>query len=304
MVKCKIIHILYVMFISLALFSCDSNKEIPEPEQPTEPKYHAGDSLACVKMYQEMHGETWLSAAIWDFKNIESWHGVQWSLIEEDGVKSYRVTDLNCEVQDGLAITLSEHIGALKYLTSLRLVGKGLVGHLSPGMNDFHLTFVVIGNTNLQGPLPDNLFNENTTTVQIVNNPNITGPLPSSITSLRGNKHPSRGFEIMNNGLTGKIPAITKAPVNLQSNNFTSIDTECFNGYERYLRGVYATNNKIEVTLPDEVLKDTLKLYTATMYVGPQKDGKEGILNLPYSREKIKEDFLKWQKNHPGEVKF
>ena len=43
------------MFISLTLFSCGSDKEIPEPDTPTEPKYHAGDSLACIKMYEEMN---------------------------------------------------------------------------------------------------------------------------------------------------------------------------------------------------------------------------------------------------------
>lgn len=292
------------MFISLALFSCGSDKEIPEPDTPTEPKYHAGDSLACIKMYEEMNGSTWLSASIWDYKKIETWHGVQWSLIEEDGVKSYRVTVLDCTVQDKPTATLSSQIGKLKYLNSLRLVGKGLFGSYPSFMNNLNLTWLVIGNTSLKGKLPDNLFNENTTIVQIVNNPGITGPIPSSVTLLKGTENPYRRFEIMENGFTGKIPAITQAAVYLQSNNFTSIDTECFNGYDKNLRGVYAANNHIEVTLPDEVLKDTLKLYTATMYVGPQKDGKEGILNLPYSREKIKEDFLKWQKNHPGEVKF
>lgn len=281
----------------ITFYACSSDNE-PEPLpvtpiEPTGPTFNKADSLALVEIYKQGDGANWSFS--WDFNDIMSWGGTGWAIVNNE----YRCVELFMRAKDTGNGTISPRIGELEYLHKFEVSGKTFRNEVPTTITKLkYLKYFDLTNT-LVTKIPDDLFNENFTFVYIGGNEKLSGSLPSSLTKLKGGfaDNPERNFIIMNNAYSGNIPIIKDAVISLEGNNLTSYPMEIAGRFKLGEYNVSATHNRLSGIIPDEVLKDTIRIWRFSSQVKLQQEG-YGYSNMP-SDEEIKKMIEKYKNDHP-----
>ena len=280
----------------MTFYACSSNDEpepIPEPE-PTGPTFNKADSLALVEIYKQGDGANWWSQ--WDLSNIKTWNGTAWGL---DTIKNeYRCVELFMRANNTGNGTISPKIGELEYLHMLEISGKTFRGEIPTTITKLkHLKYFDLTYTWVT-KVPDDMFNENFTYVYIGENKRLSGSLPSSLAKLKGGEYskPSKRFAVVFNAYTGAIPVI-EAEINLEHNNLTYYPFEIAGKSKTGEYNVWAPHNRLSGNIPDEILKDTVRIYHFSRQASLQQEG-YGYSNMP-SDEEIGKMITKYKKEHP-----
>jgi hypothetical protein len=282
----------------MTFYACSSNDEpeLPKGEpEPTEPTFNKSDSLALVEIYKQGDGANWWVQ--WDLNNIMTWSGTGWALDTEKN--EYRCVKLFMKAKDTGNGTISPKIGELEYLHQFEASGKTFCGEVPASITKLkHLVYIDLTNT-LVTKIPDDMFNERLETVYIDNNERLGGTLPSSLTKLRGGQlsTPNRYFSLQNNAFTGAIPVIKDAVVTFSGNNLTSYPMEIAGCFKFGKYNVRAQRNRLSGVIPDEILKDTLRIYHFKTQANWQQEG-YGYSNMP-TDEEITKMYETYKKNHP-----
>ena len=100
----------------------------------------------------------------------------------------------------------------------------------------------------------------------------------------------------MFNAYTGAIPVI-EAEINLQHNNLTYYPFEIAGKSRTGEYNVWAPHNRLSGTIPEEILKDTLRIYHFSRQASLQQD-EYGYSNMP-SDEEIEKMMTQYKKDHP-----
>ena len=280
----------------MTFYACSSNDEpeLPKGEpEPTEPTFNKSDSLALIEIYKQGDGENWSST--WDFNDIMTWGGTGWAIVENE----YRCVQLFMISDNTGNGIISPKIGELEYLVKFDVAGAAFGGEMPETITKLkHLKYFVIRNT-LITKIPDDIFNENLIYVYIVGNDKLGGTLPSSLTKLKGgsNSNPKRTYTIMSNAYTGAIPLMKDVEINLSGNNLTSYPMEMAGIREDGKQNIWATHNKLSGTIPEEVLKDTLRIIYFSGQVNLQQEG-YGYSNMP-TNDELTNMFKIYKNNHP-----
>lgn len=290
--KLKWIYLLFGMLF----YACSSNDE-PEvpltPPEKTKPTFNEADSLALVEIYKQGDGTNWWSQ--WDLNDIMTWGGTGWAIVENE----YRCVELFMITKSRGNGTISPKIGELEYLVKFDAAGNTLSGEIPTAIAKLkYLKYFSLRNT-LISKIPDDMFNENFVYVYVAGNGRLGGTLPSSLIKLKGgnNNNPQRSFGFIDNAYTGAIPLFKDVEINLSGNNLTSYPMELAGICKDGEHNIWASRNKLSGTIPEEVLKDTLRIYCFSNQVSLQQDG-YGYSNMP-SEEEIKKMITKYKENHP-----
>lgn len=293
----KWIYLLLILTILLNLYSCSSHEALdPLPVEPipTGLTFNKGDSVALVKIYKQGDGANWWSS--WNFNDIKTWGGTGWAIVGNE----YRCVELFMKAKDLGNGTISSYIENLEYLVKFEASGKAIGGEVPTTIKQLkHLKSFYLINTSVT-KIPDDMFNENFQQIYITSNERLGGALPSSLSKLKGGEsfNPKIVFLITNNAYTGAIPTIKNAEISLSGNNLTSYPMEIAGRYKVGEYGVWASNNKLSGVIPEEILKDTLRLYKFSRQVSLQQEGYE-YTNMP-SNEELTKMYETYKINHPN----
>lgn len=291
----KWIYFLLGSLISFYACSSDNEPQLPLTEpMPMKPTFNKADSLALVEIYRQGDGNNWYSQ--WDLTDIRTWGGTGWALDTEKN--EYRLVKLFMTANNTGNGTISPRIGDLEYLTEFEASGKTFRGEVPETITKlkylkyFDLTYTLVLK------IPDDMFNENFTYVYIGENKKLSGSLPSSLVKLKGGEYsnPSKHFRIVYNAYTGAIP-IVEAEISFEGNNLTYYPFEIAGKSKIGEYNVWAAHNRLSGTIPEEILKDTLRIYHFSRQASLQQNG-YGYSNMP-SDEEISKMMEEYEKNHP-----
>lgn len=289
---------IYLLLGGLITFYACSSDDAPEPipePTPTEPTFNKADSLALTEIYKQGDGANW--EVTWDLTDIMSWGGTSWAL--DTDKNEYRCVMLRIMAKDTGNGIISPQIGELEYLYSLAIGGKTFGGEMPATITNLKFLVDIDLRHTLLTKIPDDMFNENFTYVYIGENKRLGGSLPSSLTKLKGGyaNNPERMFRVIYNAYTGEVPLIKNAFISLEGNNLTSLPMELAGRFKAGEHYVSVIRNRLSGIIPDEVLKDTIRIWRFSGQAGLQQEG-YGYSNMP-SDEEIKKMIEKYKKDHP-----
>lgn len=303
----KLGHIYFIfLFCALISFaSCDSDNGLKGYRL-----YNENDSIIfCNLVTQSGMTQRYGQLGV-DLSDIKTWKDfTRWSFMKE--YNQYRMTGI---VANGVAsnelpeMEVPSELSGLTELTELNIHGDLWSGELPEELTELtKIKRLYIGWTNIT-KLPENIFTENMNDVVIQVNKKLTR-LPSSVKKLRDPEPWSPGlrdwfvFHFDRNAFMGECPFVPNARIRIMENNFTSFDWDAFinerpDNPEHYLyTGVSARFNYIKGRVPDELLKDTVKLVIASIMLETQNKS-AGIENFPSEDERDKM-IKEYCKNHP-----
>ena len=309
------------MTMVIALQSCRDSEE-PPPPKDYKP-YSSKDSALFCEILKSAYG-TYLNryCEVYHVRldSIPTWTGggCSWRWIEELGEK--RIFELylfDQDVPEGqFPGKVPPEIWELDCLRSIKVWGSNFHGEFpaSNGKGNA-VKYLTIRRTGLF-KLPTDIFVlPNLERLEILFNKHLE-KLPDELdTFLQEHKKNWSAYEIRGNALSGEIPVFFNKGMNLQDNNFTSINWDRWrqidfekdirNYTSDYMCGPSVEGNRITGVVPDFIIADTFALFHTYYVTRSQQDG-YGLSGFPPvdTIKKMRDEVLKRNPELKENLKF